>query len=1359
MSRTRQLPRRAGVLTVAALTVALSWGNRTVSGDDIDLLRFNTAKPYVFFILDTSASMTLSPSGQWVHANGDDPRSKLYQAKRVLYEVFEEVDDIHFGFAGMNQDKGGVVAKHWLYYNTAALPGGWPIAWPRPDVDGPVQTAADGSAISDVEGDILTFGPHLNATGEAGSCAAPLTLGTQTEKINRFAKLGALGSSATKIWLRANNKTYLLTVTRPGNKPDTSLNPKLGEDNMNVRLALDEIRTCPGTIQQTFTANLDLKLWTDFIMADEDVNSTTPPGGSHNSGLDRVAGFWNYKGFSDLATCGSGHPFSGKGWEGNYDGASNGFPPGFPGLKPTEDPFCNPASPASCYNLKRTTQFDPLGRAMDRGDVLPLDWRVENKDAFLERLAPSHDTGVPDFRIATYFKDQAEAATGALSLKNPSRIPLLGSGPTPLGKSVIDFRCWYLGEGNKCNDAAYNPGWEDIAQSRDSEWGCRRPYLIVISDGNDSCGGENPCADTASLNSQAGVRTWVIAYGADCAKTGNPLKCMAQNGKGELLCPQTANDLKSELLKILGLIREEARAFASAAVPSVQAIADQTIYLTNFTPLNGRSVWDGHVHSFLKPIPLTDDGRPDITDPNHLWDAGEVVRDEQVNPGDFLGPNPNQRRVFYARQTPSGNLVAGRRYLEQPTGTTPEDSAIRHDLWRGMEIPFTPGEAFSEGVAAFRTANVINRTFSIKSHTQTVTDPITGNPTVQTIRYVLGDIFHSNPIVIGSPPNTLYFSADVPGYRDFFRKHELRRKMLLVGSNDGMLHAFNAGQYDPSEERFDNGTGHEVFAYIPRPVLPTIRSLTESSLHQWGVDGTVTIADVFVDPLQQGTPDPDRREWRTVVFGGLREGGSGYYALDVTQPDRLVEDGEAFVPQPGPGGVPSCLGTEDGQATGGCGPVPFPAPLWEFTDSVRNASGALVKLDEDNNRKPDLGETWSIPNVGRIRMTEGGEVVDKYVLVAGGGFDPEGSKTAPERGTWLYIIDVETGKAIYKRQLVGAAPSEPAAVDTNQDGYLDRIYIGTTLGQMYRVDLTAAAAGGSFPELTAKLVRGMDGNTYTVRRVPDTAWVPRIVFNANTDNGVPTASPRPIYYRPSVLFVTRLGLYALTFGVGDREDLWNNDGQTGRFYVFVDDTEPGITLDESRFARLTVGSPSVSSEYLLQNSTGRRGWYLVLDPDERLITDPFGLSGVTFFSTFQPDVEVIGGRDPLCSKTGISRIFVVSTVNGNPFLTDVEGAQVRNMIVSQFVTNPFTEQGLTKNDFSGGGDPHDPNPPPPPPTREELCEDETMLRLKQQLQTLFPSNCKFSNQTVNIKTISAKTSLLCIAPVPVCVIEKNWKEF
>ena len=1366
MNRHRRFPSgKAAVLGFAALIVTLAAGGRPGYGSDIDLLRFNTSKPYVFLALDTSASMTLSPSGQWVHANGDDPRSKLYQAKKVLWEVFQEVDDVQFGFASMNQDKVGVVNKHWLYYYTGSLPGGWPIPYPRPDADGPVQTAADGTVVSDVEGDLMTFGAHFDAAGVAGTCAAPLALASQAEKINRYSKLGALGNGPTVIWISSGGRTYRMTVTRPGNKPDTSLNPKLGQNNMNVRFTLEQIRTstCADaipTVEQTYTTNLDLTLWTDFVAVDENVNSTTAPTTAKAGGVDAVAGFWDYKDIRDVATCGSGHPFSGKGWEGNYDGASSGFPGGFTGIDPTEDPYCNPALPASCYNLKATTQYSSLGRPLDKGDMIPLHWTEDNKEAFLDRLAPNQSGGTPDFRIASYFKDSPDAAIGALLPANAGRVPLFGSGPSPLGKMVIDFRCWYLGGGNKCNDAAYNPGWEEIAKTRDSAWGCRRPYLIVLSDGGDSCPGENPCADTANLNSSAGVRTWVIAYGANCAKAQNPLSCMAQNGKGELLCPQNANQLKAELLKILGLIREEARAFASAAVPSVQAIVDDKVFLTNFTPLNGKTVWDGHVHSFLKPLPLrSTDGKPDTSHPNHLWDAGEVMKLTQVNATDPLGPNANQRRVYYSRETASGLLAESRRLFD-PTTKGVDPNPVRYDLWRGLgDISFTPGDVSSETAAESYANSVIGETLALKTAPLTVTNPATGQQTTTTISYILGDIFHSNPIVLGSPPNTQYFANDINNYRDYFAKHELRRKMLVVGANDGMLHAFDAGQYDPATEKFDNGTGKELFAYIPRTALRTVHQLTKGSLHQWGVDGTVSVGDVFIDPKHSGTPDETERQWRTVVFGGLREGGSAYYALDITQPDILKTVGETDnVPAPDSGYVPSCSG-ESGFSESACGPIPFPAALWEFTDSVLAADGTWTRLNEDNNLAQDLGDTWSVPNVGRIRITENGTTVDKYVMIFGGGLD-KANKTAEStadsvRGNWLYMVDVETGRAIYKRQLDGSVPAEPAAVDTDQDGYLDRIYVGTTRGKMYRVDLLPDSSG-VFPSLVDKPALAMDKNTYTVKRIPDSVWVPRVIFDANTDNGTPLGGlVRPIYYRPSVIFVTRLGRYALSFGVGDREDLWNYDGLTGRVYVFVDDSDDmpsGTVFTEADFERLTVSSPSVDEEYLLQGEVGGRGWYMVLDPNERLITEPFALSGVSFFSSFKPDIQVTGGKDPLCSKTGISRIFVLSTTNGNPFLTDASDNLVRHLTVSQFVTSPFTEQGLTKNVSSGSGSGSGSTPP------KEICDTPTQQRLKESLKKLFPVNCKFSNQTIDIKTISADTRLLCIAPIPVCTIEKNWKE-
>ena len=1223
----------AAAIVVLAVLLLLAAGQQPAYTDDIDLLRFTTAKPYVYFIVDNSASMALSPAGQWVHANGDDPRSKLYQVKRIVYDVLKDINDIQFGFAAFNQDTARVAAKHWLYYYTETasntLPAGWPINYPAADNDGPIITAADGTVTSDIEGDLMTFGAHLDATGILGTCPAPLAFGAvgadDREKINRFAKLGALGSSITQMWIKGGtgNKTYRLTVVRPGKKADdVTPNPALGTDNMDIKLTLEEVRSngCTGdqtaNFQQTQTTRLELTLWTDFLMFDED-QGRSAPNGNKAGGVDYAAGFWDAQDVLADATCGSGHPFSGKGWK---ETTIRTGPLLRPPLRSTRF-VGNASDPDTCYNLKRPTIADLVyGRPLDKGDMLPFDWRSEQKTELLQRFAPNYPSGSPDFRIASYFKNSPGAETGVLELRADNEIPLFASGPSPMGKSVIDFRCWYQGEGNKCDDDAYGAGgWESVAAAKDSEWGCRRPYLIVLSDGGDTCAGENPCADTADLNSKSGVKTWVIAYGANCNAVGNPLKCMAQNGKGELLCPTTATQLKSELERILGLIRQEARSFASAAVPSVQALVDDKIFLTNFTPLNGEAVWDGHVHSFFKPIPPTADGRPDTSaaaacprppvgcptcPPEyancHAWDAGKVMTTTQVNVADPTGDDANQRRVYYAQQSTSTTVPFTRELFEATVDTT--SNTIRYDLWRGLGISFTEGDTSSESSAQTNANTVIANTFAVKSATIDVKNP-DGTITPTTIQYVLGDVFHSNPLVVGSPPNVQYFALDLNGYQDFADRHRLRRKLLVVGANDGMLHAFDAGIYNRDSvnfpNKFDKGTGAEVFAFIPRSVLPTVKLLSDPSTtnHQWSVDGTMTVADAFIDPKNGGgfgPPNDDQREWRTVAIGGLREGGSLYYALDITQPDRIGADGE---PDWIKGYVPSCLDTPnpatltDGGSDANCGPVPFPSVLWEFDDSVVE-SGNRIQLDEedtgfpsgdgdpDGNLKPDIGETWSIPNLGRIRIaTAPASTVtrDVYVAVFSGGLDPN-NPTTPQMGTWIYMVDVETGKAIYKRQLEGSVPSEPAAVDTNNDGYLDRIYVGTMAGLLYRIDLKADLNDPAdptddvFPALEAQLVTGLDGALHTVQRIPRAVWEPRAIFDASTELGVPTLVDRPIFFRPSVVYDAKLGVYLIAFGTGYRDELWNNDGQTGRFFVFLDDTDnldpATLPLKENVFQRV-----------------------------------------------------------------------------------------------------------------------------------------------------------------------------------------------
>src|SRR5207248_6017304 len=143
----------------------------------------------------------------------------------------------------------------------------------------------------------------------------------------------------------------------------------------------------------------------------------------------------------------------------------------------------------------------------------------------------------------------------------------------------------------------------------------------------------------------------------------------------------------------------------------------------------------------------------------------------------------------------------------------------------------------------------------------------------------LGDIFHSEPLELDPPRYFQFLTANLtprigaPGacgflpdssaadcsYGSFANQFSKRRKVLFVGSNDGFLHAFDAGVWDrddgaplthPFNDAFDLGTGREIFAYAPRSIMnlkfPSMVNFPPAP--QYFVDGAVATADVFVDP-------------------------------------------------------------------------------------------------------------------------------------------------------------------------------------------------------------------------------------------------------------------------------------------------------------------------------------------------------------------------------------------------------------------------------------------------------------------------------------------------------------------------------
>lgn len=120
--------------------------------------------------------------------------------------------------------------------------------------------------------------------------------------------------------------------------------------------------------------------------------------------------------------------------------------------------------------------------------------------------------------------------------------------------------------------------------------------------------------------------------------------------------------------------------------------------------------------------------------------------------------------------------------------------------------------------------------------------------TLRTRSGLLGDIVHSSPVY---HPET---------------------QTVYVGANDGMLHAFNSE------------TGVERFAYVPSPMLSTMKQLSETSYqHKYFVDGELTIAD-----------KSDTRLTSTYLVGTMGAGAKGLFALDISTPATFAASNIAW---------------------------------------------------------------------------------------------------------------------------------------------------------------------------------------------------------------------------------------------------------------------------------------------------------------------------------------------------------------------------------------------------------------------------------------------------------------------------------
>lgn len=269
----------------------------------------------------------------------------------------------------------------------------------------------------------------------------------------------------------------------------------------------------------------------------------------------------------------------------------------------------------------------------------------------------------------------------------------------------------------------------------------------------------------------------------------------------------------------------------------------------------------------------------------------------------------------------------------------------------------------------------------------------------------LGDIIDSSAVYVGKPPYIYPDTLESSPYTTFATTNASRTPMVYAGANDGMLHGFNA-TYPVT-----TASGKEEMAYVPNLTYSNLSTNNLSLLtwpsytHRYYVDGTPTAGDAFFN---------GDGNWHTVLVGGLRKGGKGYYALDITNPGNFAE-GAANASK---------------------------LALWEFTD-------------------PDLGYSYSQATI--IKMANGAGGKGKWAAVFGNGYNNTGSGHAA-----LFIVDIETGALIAKLDTSvsgggGDATTPnglatPAVVDINHDHIADYIYAGDLQGKMWRFDVRSSTS-------------------------------------------------------------------------------------------------------------------------------------------------------------------------------------------------------------------------------------------------------------------------------------------------------------
>ncbi|WP_406935510.1 pilus assembly protein PilY [Acinetobacter bereziniae] len=461
-----------------------------------------------------------------------------------------------------------------------------------------------------------------------------------------------------------------------------------------------------------------------------------------------------------------------------------------------------------------------------------------------------------------------------------------------------------------------------------------------------------------------------------------------------------------------------------------------------------------------------------------------------------------------------------------------------------------------------------------------------------------------------------------------------RSQSVLYGTMDGGLHIV------------DGSTGAEQMAFIPAELLRSdtgskalIKGQTDTNAPVSGTDGAWISDSTYQTQRGSGSNSSAVKALSMNIYGGMRMGGSSYYALDVLNPS---------------------------------------SPKLKF------------RLGADVTGFERIGQSWSKPVLANVRYNG----VNKRVMIVGGGYDqcyenpqfelgkavsnadfPDTScdKKIQAQGNAVYMVDANDGTLIWsatyganstddKKYLKHSIVSRISAIDRDGDGLVDNLYFGDLGGQVFRADLDnyQTKSGSAYSNFGVRVSRIANLATndslnnkdwdYTGSKAPRFYEAPTLTIHdegANTFLVVGLASGNrstPLDVVPTVGREKLLPTTALSgrpvnnvYGLIDRDfiepNLMKSTYSVKTSSLSLDLLQKNPQLLTGKIANAFFGTGNLKQGWYrslssMSNGTERGGTAFRVAGGMKAYEEPFAITGNLIIPVYDPQGTGISGQDP-----------------------------------------------------------------------------------------------------------------------------------